>query len=97
MRGVRFCLLVLSVLTITVPNAQAQTTQGLFSCTTDNNHERWALKTRSAPASLASAKPVTLAQILSWAIPAGHTVADVDPIPPREPKLYTVTGFVRLI
>ena len=77
--------------------AVAQATTGLFSCTTGENHERWALKTRPKPSSLASANPVTLGDLLGWAIPAGHTVADETAIPPREPKLYTVTGVVRKI
>jgi hypothetical protein len=72
-------------------------TDGLFGCSTGDNHERWTLKNRSKPSSLASAKSITLADILGWAIPAGHTVSEEDAIPPREPKLYTLSGFVRKI
>src|SRR5437870_11313959 len=49
------------------------------------------------PHSLASAKGVSLGTILGWAIPAGHDTNDIAAIPPREPKLYTVSGFVRKI
>ena len=38
-----------------------------------------------------------MADILGWAIPAGHTVSEEDAFPPREPKLYTLSGFVRNI
>jgi hypothetical protein len=70
---------------------------GLFGCETDMNHERQALKTRAAPSSLAGATSRTLAQVLTFAIPAGHKDTERDAIKPREPKLYQVTGFVRKI
>ena len=59
------------------------------------SHERWDLKKRKKPASLADAKIVTIAQILDWKIPAGYKKTDNDAIPPRETRLYTVSGFVR--
>src|SRR5712691_8724139 len=68
-----------------------------LGCSTNSNHERWSLKTRSKPNSLASAKTVSLATILGWAIPAGHNATETAAIPPREPKLYTVSGLVRKI
>jgi hypothetical protein len=70
---------------------------GVFGCQTDANHERQALKTRSAPPSSAGASARTLAQVFDWAIPAGHTDAEQNAIKPREPKLYQLTGFVRKI
>jgi hypothetical protein len=93
----RYLMLVALLVAASPASAVAQTTNGLFSCSTGENHERWALKGRSKPSSLASAKPVTLATVLSWAIPAGHTDSDEAAIPPREPKLYTLSGFVRKI
>ena len=68
-----------------------------LGCTTGDGHERWALKTRSRPRSLARAKTVSLATILGWAVPAGHDATDAAAIAPREPRLYTVSGFVRKI
>jgi hypothetical protein len=55
------------------------------------------MKTRSKPSSLASAKPVTISDVLAWAIPARHTAAKDVAIPPREPRLYTLTAYVRKI
>ena len=88
------------VLGIAVQHHQPVTAQqltGLFGCTTTDNHERWQLKQRPKPQSLSTAKVISLDTILGWAIPAGHTDHDEGAIPPREPKLYRVSGFVRLI
>src|SRR5260221_4074369 len=79
-------ILVFATVTAVQPSA--------LGCTTDSNHERWSLKTRPKPHSLASAKTVSLATMLGWPIPAGHDAAETTAIPPREPKLYTVSGLV---
>src|SRR5436190_16861737 len=71
---------------------------GMFGCSTPNtDHERWTLKHRKKPASLAGAKRVTISDILDWKIPAGHTDTEEEAIPPREPRLYSVSGFVRKV
>jgi hypothetical protein len=85
------CLAVLGVA------ARAPARPTAFGCTTDDAHERWALKTRSKPHSMAGAKTVSLATVLRWAIPAGHDASETAAIPPREARLYTVSGFVRKI
>ena len=90
-------LILFGALVLSGATAHADQLHGVFGCDTGEHHERWALKTRSKPASLAEAKSITLAQMLTWAVPAGHTDSEQQAIPPREPKLYTVTGFVRKI
>jgi hypothetical protein len=59
--------------------------------------ERWTLKQRKQPSSLAGAKSVSITDVLAWKIPAGHKDSEEQAIPPREPKLYTVSGFVRKV
>src|SRR5262245_53312409 len=98
--NVRFrlrCVALVIVSAVAWPTSAVAQTHGLFGCDTGTNHERWPLKTRAKPPSLAGAKTIALATILHWAIPAGHTDAEHDAIKPREPKLYTVTGFVRKV
>src|SRR4051812_42281840 len=85
------------VVTVCASAAHAQTTTGLFGCSTDNDHERCALKTRPKPPSLSPARTITLSRMLAWTIPAGHTAAEENAIPPREPRLHTLTAYVRKI
>jgi len=68
-----------------------------FRCAAEGDHERRALKTRLRPRSLARARTVSLRTMLDWKIPAAHSASEIDAIPPRERKLYTVTGVVRKI
>jgi len=76
---------------------RARAQPSALGCDAEGDHERWALKTRAKPRSLTSAKAVSLPTILGWAMPAGHGAGETDAIRPREPRLYTVSGFVRKI
>jgi hypothetical protein len=77
--------------------ARARAQPSALGCAAEGDHERWALKTRSKPRSLTSAKAVSPPTILAWAIPAGHGAGETAARRPREPRLYTVSAFVRKI
>src|SRR5947209_7292270 len=89
-------VLPLSCLLVCAANAHALTS-GMFGCSTGESHELWQLKNRAKHSSLSSAKPVTLATVLGWAIPAGHTDSEMTAIKHREPKLCTLSAYVRKI
>src|SRR4051794_25696282 len=67
--------------------ARARAQPNALRCTAEGDHERWALKTRSKPRSLARAKAVSLATV-GWVIPAGHDASETAALRPREPRLY---------
>ena len=46
--------------------ARARAQVNAFGCNAAGDHERWALKTRSKPRSLADAKVVSRGAILGW-------------------------------
>jgi hypothetical protein len=77
--------------------ARARAQPSALGCAAEGDHERWALKTRWKPRSLTSAKAVSLPTILAWAIPADHGAGETAARRPREPRLYTVSAFVRKI
>src|SRR3954470_4757453 len=82
---------------VVLVSARARAQPNALGCAAEGDHERWALKTRSKPRSLARAKALSLAAVRGWAIPAGHDASETAAIRPREPRLYAVTGFVRTI
>ena len=56
--------------------AHARAQPNALGCAAEGDHERWALRTRSKPRSLARAKAVSLGTVLGWVIPAGHDASE---------------------
>ena len=92
----RFVPLGLFVLSLLPGSALAQN-MGILGCTWDDHHERWQLKTRPKPGSLASADAVAVPDVLAWAVPLGHHDTENTAVVPKEKHLFTLTGFVRKI
>jgi hypothetical protein len=58
---------------------------------------RWAMKTRSVAHASMGTHTLTVAEVLDWDVPAGLKRAVDQVQDPREAKLLTVRGYVRLI
>ena len=83
--------LVSATIIVTAPT----TIRGLWGCTTTDRHQRWALKTRGDDGHRAQA--VSIAEMLTWPVPRGHSVSETAPIQPHEAEQITITGRVRLV
>ena len=79
--------------------ATSSSAQTVPACTaTTNMHQRWSMKTRPTPAGFSDsdATPLTIAQIVQWAVPKGKILTD-SVINPHESEVVSVTGYVRLV
>jgi hypothetical protein len=71
---------------------------GLPACSTTTTHDRWAMKTRPAPETVAPIE-VSVGEVLTWEVPAPEDGArhSEDPQSDRETQVYQITAYVRLV